>query len=193
MKHLALFLSLIAAPAAADSICDIPPDRWEARLAPLLTGHWDVENGPGIGQFGTLVRPLPAEPVQHAEVLPADDGLGLGMMLVNPEGTLFYDVTFKTDERWNFGGAPDSPFADLAQRSPADIALLAGNNCSIDDLPRVLMQTETMIDGTRMETTIRLFMVSETMLVGAGAWSMQPDGVWMEGRRVMTMTRPDGY
>ncbi|QFT95237.1 hypothetical protein FIU86_20470 (plasmid) [Roseovarius sp. THAF9] len=187
MKKLALALLLLAAPAAADSICDIPPARWEAELGPLLVGPWTFENGPGIGKIGTLVRPLPPEPDQSADVLPRDETLG--MLLYSSEATFFYDITFAPEQQWNFGGAPESPFADLAQLSATDLAGLAGDDCAIDDLPRVLMQAEVEIDGTPMETTIRLFMISEDMLIGAGSWNMQPDGVPMEGRRVMRMTR----
>jgi len=190
MKHLALALSLLAAPVAADSICDIPPHRWEAELRDGLVGPWIVDNGPGIGKFGTIVRQLPQEPDQKADILPHNESVG--MLLHSPEGPLMYDISFVPDERWNLSSATDSPFADLEQLNSADIGFLAGDGCNIDDLPRVLMEAEAMIDGTRLEATIHLFMVNEEILVGAGAWIMLPDGVHMEGRRPITMHRPSG-
>lgn len=180
-----LAASILGSASLAQDLCDIPPSQWQERLEPLLVGQWEADNGPGIGKLGTLVQALPEEAPQLAVVSGGGDGSQMTMQSM--DHTITYDIVFVPEEEWNYGASEGSPFASLARRKPEDLALLAG--CDFDQIPRVRMQGSVPIQGTVLDMTLRFFLVSPNLLLGAGQWEMIAQGVNMEGRRVMALER----
>lgn len=185
----AIFLISLAFTSPAFSAPDVActygsRDAW-AQVNGTIVGSWQIAHHAGYVIAGPMTMPFPAS--RTREMMQIEMSANGQLLGTNPEAQAPIRLVWADEPAWSFEAHAKSDGVPAPLLTSEEVEAMMG--CKVDDLARLIGQSQVTIDEVKMDMTLRLMVLSATTMYGIFHTSSVVNGVPVKSWRAVTMTR----